>query len=127
MQFALTIRFMVLMLLFIAFMAFESYMIFWPVAAAYIPGRFMDLVTYQIIMRLIVFSLPILFVVFAFTVIFTHRIAGPLFRLERTLDDVLDGKDVDPIKVRKNDDLQELMDKINRLLIMVKDSGSSSH
>jgi signal transduction histidine kinase len=120
MQFALTLRFLVLMVVFTLFIGFETYMIIWPVAAAYIPGSFIDLVTYQVMFRFLAFSIPVLFVLTAFAVIFTHRIAGPLSRLERTLDELLEGKQVDPIRLRKHDELQELTSKINKLIPLMK-------
>ena len=47
----------------------------------------------------------------------SHRIAGPIYRLEKELDERLSGKaSGSEIKLREKDELQELADKINRLL-----------
>lgn len=47
--------------------------------------------------------------------IFSHRIAGPLFRIERLLGDIGRGRlDID-IKLRKNDELVEVAEKINSM------------
>ncbi len=43
----------------------------------------------------------------------THRIAGPLFRLEKTLDSMLKGKLDDTIYLRTNDEGKDLAKKIN--------------
>lgn len=43
----------------------------------------------------------------------THRIAGPLFRLEKTLDSMLKGKLDDTIFLRTNDEGKDLAKKIN--------------
>ncbi len=43
----------------------------------------------------------------------SHRIAGPLFRFERTLQDVRDGKDAPPITLRKGDFLEAEAELIN--------------
>jgi len=47
----------------------------------------------------------------------SHRIAGPLFRLEKELDERITGKTsgVD-IKLRKKDELKTLVGKINKLI-----------
>ena len=53
----------------------------------------------------------------AFVLVVSNRFAGPLFRLERDLDDYLSGKkDKVLIKFRKDDYLKTLADKINLLL-----------
>lgn len=43
----------------------------------------------------------------------THRIAGPVFRFERYLADVRDGKATEPCKIRKSDSLHQLCRAIN--------------
>ncbi len=43
----------------------------------------------------------------------THRIAGPLFRLERALDNMLRGKLDDTIYLRTNDEGKDLAKKLN--------------
>ncbi len=49
----------------------------------------------------------------AAAMLLTHRIAGPLFRLERTLDNMLKGKLDDTIYLRINDEGKDLAKKIN--------------
>ncbi|MFH1868795.1 MAG: hypothetical protein ABH843_07475 [Candidatus Omnitrophota bacterium] len=46
----------------------------------------------------------------------SHRIAGPIYRLEKELDKLLAGEKVSQIRLRKNDELKPLADKINRLV-----------
>jgi hypothetical protein len=47
----------------------------------------------------------------------SHRIAGPLFRLEKELDERIAGKTSGgEIKLRKKDELRPLVDKINKLI-----------
>jgi hypothetical protein len=45
-----------------------------------------------------------------------HRVAGPVYRIERHMKDVLDGYAVDPLRFRDNDQLPELADTYNQLL-----------
>jgi methyl-accepting chemotaxis protein len=51
------------------------------------------------------------------SIFLSHKIAGPLFRLEKTIREALasDGP-VRPIKLREEDELQSLADLINQLL-----------
>ena len=51
--------------------------------------------------------------------IFIHRIVGPLFRLERELEKIIDGKKVGKIRFRKNDSFISLAEKINRLIDLI--------
>lgn len=71
--------------------------------------------------QLLCFSIPILFVFAAFIIIFTNRIAGPLYRLEKTLDKIIQGDDVEIIKLREKDDLKPLISKINEIITHIKD------
>lgn len=48
-------------------------------------------------------------------ILYSHRIAGPLLRIRRTLGDFLSGRAVDPIVLRENDELKELADDLNRV------------
>ena len=62
-------------------------------------------------------SLPItLFVIWFAALELSHRIAGPVYRLEKELNDRLDGKKTGPIKLREKDELKTLADKINQLI-----------
>jgi len=121
-QLGLTFRFLFLVILFSFFIGFEVYITIWPVVLGAIPKDLMNLVRYQIFFRLICFSFPVIFVIVAFSIVFTHRIAGPLYRLERTLDILIQGEDVEHISLRKGDELQGLATKINELIRIVKRS-----
>ena len=119
-QLGLTLRFLLVLILFSLFIGFQAYITIWPVASSYISQDLMNLVRYQVIVRLLLFSIPLLFVIMGSTVIFTHRIAGPIYRFERTLDKLIKGEDTPPINLRPGDELRELADKINDLIRLRK-------
>lgn len=48
------------------------------------------------------------------SMLITHRIAGPLFRFEKSMDDMINGKIGFMIHLRTKDECQELADKFNR-------------
>ena len=55
------------------------------------------------------------------TLFLTHRVAGPFYRFEKSLDEML-GKDISgKITLRKKDEGKELADKINRFNIILSD------
>jgi len=64
---------------------------------------------------IIAFPFLILLVIF-WSLVLSHRIVGPIYRLEKDLDDIVDGKRRGPIKIRKADELKEVVEKINRLI-----------
>jgi phosphoenolpyruvate synthase/pyruvate phosphate dikinase len=49
--------------------------------------------------------------------------AGPLYRIERTIDEVVRGEDVEFIRLRKKDEqeLKNLAEKINKLIELIKE------
>ena len=66
---------------------------------------------------LVCLSLVSVFFVLTFGLIirYTHQIYGPLVSLHKYLDDLLAGKNPNPISVRSTDQLQGLAQKINKL------------
>jgi hypothetical protein len=60
----------------------------------------------------------ILFLIWEFALELSHRIAGPLYRIEKELDDIIAGIKREPIRLRKTDEreFQTLVNKINKLI-----------
>ncbi len=46
----------------------------------------------------------------------SHRIVGPVFRMERELDERIAGVKSGPIQLRKSDEFKSLAEKINKLI-----------
>jgi signal transduction histidine kinase len=63
-----------------------------------------------------IFVLILLILVFYLEIRFLHRVAGPLFRIERTLKEISEGKDVEPIKLRKKDFYKSLAESVNKVI-----------
>jgi hypothetical protein len=62
----------------------------------------------------LVFTLPI----FLYDLLkFSHRIAGPLFRCRRIMEEMASGKPVPEFKPRKNDLMQDLFQAFNAVII----------
>jgi len=60
--------------------------------------------------------LLLIILVFYLEIRFLHRVAGPLFRIEKTLKEISEGKDVEPIKLRKKDFYKTLADEVNKII-----------
>jgi hypothetical protein len=95
MQLTFTARFLVATVLFPLFVGFLAYVTMWPVAYAFVTRDLIDLVTHQILIRTILFSIPAVVVIIAFGIVVSHRIAGSLYRIEQTIDAAVRGEDVE--------------------------------
>lgn len=70
-----------------------------------IPGVLIEVLVYTFVVLL-----PLLF---AFGVLFTFRLAGPVYRFERYLAAVARGEQTEPCRIREKDELQSLCEHIN--------------
>lgn len=70
---------------------------------------------------LLAMSLPIIFVtILWFAIVISHRFAGPIERMEKDLDRILEGDYQHKIHMRKRDDLKGVAQRINALAARVK-------
>lgn len=59
----------------------------------------------------------------AISILLTHRIAGPIYKIEKTFRQIINEKDLSlRVFLRTGDELQELAEEINRLLDSFRDS-----
>jgi len=63
-------------------------------------------------------TMLVVVLVFAFGlgVYYLHRIAGPVYRIEKTIREMAEGKKVEPIKLRKKDFFKSLAEAVNKLI-----------
>ncbi|HAM39296.1 MAG: hypothetical protein A2474_06085 [Elusimicrobia bacterium RIFOXYC2_FULL_34_12] len=69
-------------------------------------------INYTLLIELIVF----IFFAGWLSLRLSHRIAGPLYRIEKSLIEIMEGKNIDEIKIRKYDELHDLVDILNEFL-----------
>lgn len=50
------------------------------------------------------------------SIYYSHRIAGPIYRLKKLLEEKIKGGHIEPVYFRKNDEFQELAELINKVL-----------
>ena len=122
MQLKATFRIILVLIIFSLFVGFQVYITIWPVVSGFVSKDMMSLVHHQIFLRAVFFFLPLIFVIAVSSILLSHRIAGPLYRIELTLDKLIQGEDVGYLSLRKNDELKELAEKINRLIPIIKKS-----
>jgi len=72
---------------------------------------------FQIVLTpLIAANLLVLCIVVPFSLLYSHKIAGPIYRLEQSLDLLLNGDMDFIITLRKHDEFKYLADKMNALI-----------
>lgn len=65
-----------------------------------------------------------LFLVGAGSILFTHRVAGPIYRFEQTIRQIIEDYDLDVrVRLRQGDELQELAHEFNHLLDRIRESA----
>ena len=76
----------------------------------------------------VLFRLSLLiFIAFVFTVFATHRMVGPIRHIEKTLQSRLRGDPVQPIRLRKTDEFQNLAKLINRVLVAEQEASGGEN
>jgi len=120
MQLRLTFKFIVLTVSFCLVIGVLVYHTIWPVVSGFVPLALINQLKGLIFKRLFYFSLPLLAVIMACCIVFTHKIAGPVYNMENKLEKLLAGDDPPLIYLRKGDELQELADKLNEVMTKFK-------
>ena len=64
-----------------------------------------------------------LFIIGIMALLYSHRIAGPLFRINKCINILSEGKDPGSISLRRHDSFKELAASLEKLRINLKDKG----
>lgn len=70
----------------------------------------------NVIQGLIIISVLFLIAVVLVCIFYSHKIAGPISKLIRTMDEVLENKDSEKIVFRNKDEFHELADRFNKVI-----------
>ena len=124
-QLAFAAKFVLIITLMSAFIGFQLYAIVWPVVSRFVPEQAMAFITHQIIFRGILFLSLAALLIIVIAIVISQRVAGPIFSMERTIDRIVQGEKVEFIRLRKNDELKGLAEKINGLITIIKELKES--
>jgi len=69
-----------------------------------------------IMKRVGIMFIVVLIFSFGLGVYYLHRIAGPVYRIEKTVREMAEGKKVEPIRLRKKDFFKSLAEAVNKLI-----------
>ena len=124
-QLAFAARFVFIITLISVFIGFQLYAIVWPVVSRFVPEQTMAFITNQIIFRGILFLSLAALLIIVIAIVISLRVAGPIFSMERTIDRIVQREEVEFIRLRKNDELKGLAEKINGLITIIKELKES--
>ncbi|TGK08862.1 hypothetical protein EHO60_12545 [Leptospira fletcheri] len=65
---------------------------------------------------ILLFSLLYLFMSAIFVIVYSHRMAGPIYNIKKNLRALLAGEEVEKIRLRQGDEFQELADLLNKII-----------
>jgi len=72
---------------------------------------------FQLFWKPILFiSLLNLLLIIVFSLFYSHSMAGPVLNIKNSLRDLRDGKPARPIRIRKGDQFQEMVDLLNEVI-----------
>ncbi|MFH1791205.1 MAG: hypothetical protein ABH885_04395 [Candidatus Omnitrophota bacterium] len=77
-------------------------------------------VVHQINIMLLIGLLPLFVILLIWGLVLSHRFCGPLVRIGKDLDKILEGDYSVKFRVRKNDDLKNIVDKLNRIMELLR-------
>ncbi len=99
--------------------AMVMYFAVWDVIRNYVPHALILRVKVEIVIKLIYLGIPLVIIVSISSIILSHRVAGPLYHIEKQLNKYLDGENIPPIVLRNKDALRSLAAKINVLMAKI--------
>ncbi len=105
------------------------YLVFYLIADEIAIHEFVAVILYPALERInlvLIISLPIVFAgLWGLGVLLSHRMAGPIDRLSRELDEIIaSGNFRRRIQVRKGDELKPVADNIDRLLAKISEKDN---
>ncbi len=59
------------------------------------------------------------------SLLYSHRIAGPLYRIQKYIETLAEGKDIPPVRFRSYDEFKEVGEALEKLRLNLKQKGYS--
>ncbi len=119
-QWGLALRFFICMI-FVAFLSgWAVYYAVWKLVLVELKGVYLANLYHAIGKRLVVYCILVSGALALLSIFFSHKIAGPIYRIKRDLDQMTENKEAQaklvPIRLRKHDYFKDLAESINRFI-----------
>ncbi len=117
-QLRITLKFVIPAICFSVLSGLSVFFTLWPTIAKLTPeaGEIEQYFRITILYMLALNSFGILCLITAVGIVITHRIAGPVYRMQQHLERVLQGEKIGLIQLRREDEFHELAETINQVL-----------
>ena len=125
-QIGFAIKFAIITTLLSGFVGFQLYAIVWPVISHFVPQETIVFITHQIFSRAIIFLALAIIMIVAFSIVISHRVAGPIFSMHRTIKKILNSEAIEFVRLRKNDEFQNFAKDLNGLIAIIKENRKPS-
>lgn len=98
----------------IIFSLFEMFLKFVPQDSAQSLAHIKD-IQGQVLFLLALLQLAVLLITFLISIFLSHRIAGPIYRIKKAMEEISKGNFDQRVTLRKNDHFMELQDSFNEM------------
>ncbi len=116
-QLGLALRFFLCMCLVALATGWAVYYAVWKTVLVEFHGVHLSRLYLAISQRLVVYGLGAIFSLSVLSIFFSHKIAGPIYKITRVLDQsTREGKRPPEIRLRRGDAFQEFAETLNRFL-----------
>ncbi len=116
-QIGIAVRFFVCMVLVALASGWAVYYAVWQTVLIDFHGANLTKMYHAISQRLLFYGLGMVVCLSGLSIFFTHKIAGPIYKVRRILDESVEkGSKPREIKLRKGDQFQEFVNSFNRFL-----------
>jgi len=115
-QLRITLKFVLPALFLSALSGLIVFLIVWPLVSEFVPDALIKQIRTEMIIGLFLSSFGVVCLATAWGILVTHRIAGPIYRIEQQLGILLKGEKIGPIRIRHGDEFQELVYVVNQLV-----------
>lgn len=95
------------------------YISVWNVIAEYVPQAVLKDLAGDMVRRMIVLGIPMAGAMIALIIVISHRFMGPIYKIGLHLDMIIKEETGEPIRIRKNDALKPLVEKLNKILTIL--------
>jgi len=75
--------------------------------------------------RLLWIIIPLILVIITATILISHRLAGPAYRIERDLSEMAEGNFTKKIRLKKYDELKPIAANLNKMIDMISQNLNS--
>ena len=92
----------------------------WAEIEGYVPYALITDIKWRLLRRSLLLSIPIILFFSVACIVVTHRIAGPIHKVEKYLDKIKRDGTLEALRLREGDGLKSLAQKLNEVFSSIK-------